>query len=104
MKKNEIVILSLKLLGIYITVQGLSSIGSFFRMNELRGLSDWSMYFGLIIYLGSGLILIFKSKKLSKYMLPHDDSMVEKFEISETFQKAALRVIGLYEQWGQVCP
>ena len=96
MKKYEIVILSLKLLGIYITVLGLSSIGASLRMNEFRGIADWSMYFGFIIYLCSGLILIFKAEKLSEYMLPHDDSIIEKFEISESFQKAALRVIGLY--------
>ena len=96
MKKHEIVILSLKLLGIYITVQGLSSIGASFGMNDFRGIANWSMYIGFIIYLSSGLVLIFKAEKLSGYILPNDDTFVEKIAISETFQKAALRVIGLY--------
>jgi hypothetical protein len=96
MKKNEIVILSLKLLGIYITAQGLSSFAATFGMNGFHGIDNWSLYFGFVIYLLSGLILIFKAGTISGFILPRDNSNVEKFEMPETFQKSALRIIGLY--------
>lgn len=96
MKKNEIVTIVLKILGIYIFVLGLSSIATSTGMNGLSGFSNWSLYFGTIIYFISGLILIFKGEIISKLLFRSDENVVEKFEISENFQKGALRVIGIY--------
>ena len=96
MKKNEIVAIALKILGIYIFVIGLSSIATSTGMNGLSGFGNWSLYLGTIIYLISGLILIFKGENISKRLFHSDENIVEKFEISENFQKGALRVIGIY--------
>ena len=96
MKKNEIVILALKLLGIYLTIQGLSAFTSTFGQNGFRGFDNWSLYFGFFIYLLSGLILFSKAKPLSSYILPIDEGSVDELKISEGFQKAALRIVGIY--------
>ena len=96
MKKNEIVILALKLLGIYITVQGLSAFASTFGQNGFRGIGSWSMYLGFFIYLLSGIILLLKAKSLSSHILPIDDETIDELKISEGFQKAALRIVGIY--------
>ena len=96
MRINEIVTIALKILGIYIFVLGLSSITSSAGINGLSGLSNWSLYLGTIIYLISGLILIFKGENISKLLFRSNESIVERFEISENFQKGALRVIGIY--------
>ena len=96
MKKNEIVILAVKLLGIFITVQGLSSFTSTFGQNGFHGIDSWSLYLGFLIYLLSGLILLFKAEVLSVHILPLDDSTVTKLNISENFQTAALRIVGIY--------
>ena len=79
MKKNEIVILSLKLLGIYITAQGLSSFAATFGRNGFHGIDNWSLYFGFVIYLLSGLILIFKAGTISGFILPRNNNIIEKF-------------------------
>lgn len=96
MKKNEIVILALKLLGIYITIQGLSAFASTFGQNGFRGIANWSLYLGFLIYLLSGVILISKAKPLSSHILPIDEGVVDELKISEGFQKSALRIVGIY--------
>jgi hypothetical protein len=96
MKKNEFVILSLKLLGIYITVLGLASIGSAFGMRGLSHMDSWGLYIGIIVYLVAGVILISKAGLISQYVLPIDNGIIDKFYISEPFQKAVLRIIGIY--------
>ena len=96
MNKNEIVTIALKVLGIYIFVLGLSSIASSIGMNSLSGFSNWTLYIGIFIYIISGLILIFKGENISKLLFRFDDKKIEKFDISEDFQKNALRVIGIY--------
>lgn len=96
MKKIEIVILALKLLGIFLTVMGLSAFASTFGQNGFRGIGNWSLYLGFFIYLLSGLILLLKAESLSKYILPIDDSAIVELKISENFQAAALRVAGIY--------
>ena len=96
MKKNEIVILALKLLGIFLTVSGLSAFASTFGQNGFRGVGNWSLYLGFFVYLLSGLIVLLKARSLSKYMLPFDDSVVTELKISENFQAAALRIAGVY--------
>ena len=96
MKKHDLVILSLKLLGIYITIQGISSISMSFGVNGFSGLDSWSLHFGVFVFLASGLCLIFKADTLSKYILPDDGSTIENLELSEGFQKAALRIMGVY--------
>ena len=96
MKKIEIVILALKLLGIYITVQGLSAFTSTFGQNGFRGIGNWSLYLGFFIYLLSGIFLLIKAKPLSGYILPIDKENVDELRISEGFQNAALRIVGIY--------
>ena len=96
MNKNEIVTIALKILGIYIFVLGLSSIVSSIGMNSLSGFSNWSLYFGIFIYIISGLILIFKGENISKLLFRFDNNLIEKVDIPESFQKGALRVIGIY--------
>jgi hypothetical protein len=96
MRKNEIVILALKLLGIYIFVQGIASFGTSMGINGISGFDNWSLYFGTLIFLISGLILIFKAENISKYMFHLGDDTVAKFDMSESFQKGALRIIGIY--------
>ena len=94
--KNEIVILAVKLLGIFITIQGLSSFSMTFGQNGFHGIDNWSLYLGVSIYLISGLILIFKAEVVSIHILPPDDTSVTELKISENFQTAALRVVGIY--------
>ena len=96
MKKNEIVTIVLKILGIHIFVLGLSSIATSTGINGLSGFGNWSLYLGTIINFISGLILIFKGENISILLFRSDENVVEKFEISENFQKGALRVIGIY--------
>ena len=96
MKKNEIVILALKLLGIFITIQGLSAFASTFGQNGFRGIGNWSMYFGFFIYLLSGILLFFKARPLASHILPIDENTIDELKISEGFQKAALRIVGIY--------
>lgn len=96
MKKNEIVILCLKLLGIYITVQALSALGGLSWMNGWDWMNNFSLSVGYVIYLLAGLILVFMGRDISRCILPPDDDTVGEFEISETFQKAALRIMGVY--------
>ncbi len=96
MNKNEIVAIALKLLGIYIFVLGLASIGTSTGINGFTDLSNWSLYFGIIIYFASGVILIFKGDFISKLLFRPGEHVIERFEISETFQKCALRIIGIY--------
>jgi hypothetical protein len=96
MKKNEIVILAVKLLGIFITIQGLSSFTATFGQNGFHGIDNWSLYLGFLIYLLSGLILLFKAETLSAHILPLDESTVTELNISENFQTAALRIVGIY--------
>ncbi len=96
MKKNEIVILAVKLLGIYFTIQGLASISMTFGQNGFRGIGNWSLYIGVIVYFISGLILLLKADAISKHILPPDDSVVTQLNISENFQTAALRIVGIY--------
>lgn len=75
---------------------GLSSIASSIGINSLSGFSNWSLYFGIFIYIISGLILILKGENISKILFRFEDNSIEKFDISENFQKGALRVIGIY--------
>lgn len=96
MKKNDIVIIALKLLGIYLTVQGISSIGMSFGMNGLSGLDNWSLHFGVMVFLLSGPLLIFKANAISVLILPPDEIELEKFELTENSQKAILRIMGIY--------
>lgn len=96
MKKNEIIILSVKLLGIYLSVQGLSAFASSFGANGFRGIDNWSLYIGFLIYLFCGLVMIFKAKIISQHILPVDEGAIEELRISENFQKAALRLVGIY--------
>ena len=95
-KKNEIVILALKLLGIFITVQGLSAFASTFGQNGFHGIGNWSLYLGFFIYLLAGLILLFKAVAISKFILPIDNGAITELKISENFQAAALRIVGIY--------
>ena len=53
-------------------------------------------YFGTFIFLIFGLILIFKAENISKLLFHFTDEPVGKFDVSENFQKGALRVIGIY--------
>jgi hypothetical protein len=96
MKTNEIVILSLKLLGIYIFVQGLGSLGSSIGINGINGFGNWSMYLGSFIFLISGLILIFRAENISRLLFTFTDEPIRIFDVSENFQRGALRVIGIY--------
>lgn len=96
MKKNEIVILALKILGIYMFVQGLSTLGSSMGLGNFSNYAALSLYLGILIILSSGLIIFFKAVAISKYILPVDEEAVASFEISEDFQKAALRIFGIY--------
>ena len=98
MKRNEIVTIALKLLGIYILVLGLAAIATSTGVNGLSGFGNWSFYFGTLIYVISGLILIFKGDNISTLLFPpkEHEHIVEKFEISQNFQKGAFRVIGIY--------
>jgi hypothetical protein len=90
MKKNEIVILALKLLGIYITVQGLSAFASTFGQNGFRGIGNWSMYLGFFIYLLSGIILLLKAKSLSSNILSIDDETIDEYENIGRFPKGSV--------------
>jgi hypothetical protein len=96
MKKNEIVILAVKLLGLYFTIQGLASVSMTLGQNGFRGLDNWSLYVGVLVYFISGLILFLKAEAISKHILPSDDSVVTELNISENFQSAALRIVGIY--------
>lgn len=96
MNKNEVVTIALKILGIYILVLGLASIPTSTRINGLNGFDNWSLYFGTFIYLASGIVLIFKAESISKLIFRPREGAVEKFNVSENFQKGALRVIGIY--------
>jgi hypothetical protein len=65
-------------------------------LNGFSGFDNWSLYIGTLIYLVSGVVLIFKAKSISFLILRPDENVVEKFEISHDFQKGALRIIGIY--------
>ena len=95
MKKNEIVILTVKLLGLYFTVQGFASVLVTFGRSGFDGFESWNIHIALLIYFLSGLVLFTKASAISKYILPPDDSVVSKLEISENSQAAALRIIGI---------
>jgi len=79
MNKKEIVVVALKLLGIYIVVQGLSSIATFAPTTGFRAFANWSLYFGTFIFLALGLVIIFKANRISPLILKPDDDIVEKF-------------------------
>ena len=96
MKKNEIVVLAIKLLGIYMFIQGLATLGSSFGMGDFSKSSTLSLYFGVLIILFSGIILFLKAVAISKYILPDDENSISSIEISENFQAAVLRIIGIY--------
>jgi hypothetical protein len=96
MNKTEVVIIALKLLGIYILVLGLASIATSTGINGLSGFSNWSLYFGTFIYLASGFMLIYKGESISKLIFRPSEDIVERLEISQNFQKGALRIIGIY--------
>ena len=96
MKKNEIVILAVKLLGLYFTIQGFASVLMSFGQSGFDGFENWNLHIGILIYFISGLILFAKAPSISNYILPHDENFVTKLEISDNFQAAALRIIGIY--------
>ena len=62
MKKQEIVILALKLLGIYFFISGLASLGQSTFLKGIEDLSNFSIYSGSLVLLTSGLILFFGTK------------------------------------------
>jgi hypothetical protein len=95
MKKNEIVILAVKMLGLYFAIQGFASIMVSFGRSGIEGFEIWYFHLGIFIYFLAGLILFTKASAISKYILPHDDSIVSRIEISENFQTAALRIVGI---------
>jgi len=96
MNNNEIILIALKILGLYILVQGLASLASSTGINGLSGFDNWSLYLGTFIYLIAGLILIFKTESISKLIFSPSENVVQKFDVSVDFQKGALRVIGIY--------
>ncbi len=96
MKKNEIAILGSKLLGIYFIVSGLSGFPATIGMGDPEGIYDFSFILGLLIVITIGAILFLKADNISKFLLGSESSSIEKIEISERFQGAALRLIGIY--------
>ena len=96
MKKNEIVILAVKLLGLYFTINGLSSVSMAFGQNGFQGLANWGFYIGILVYFLSGILLFLKAEVVSKHILPSDGSVVTELNVSDNFQTAALRIVGIY--------
>ncbi len=76
MKKNEIVILALKLLGLYFTIQGFSSLLMSFGQSGFDGFENWNLHIGILIYFISGLILFVKAPAISNYILPPDENII----------------------------
>jgi len=79
MNNNEIILIALKILGLYILVQGLASLASSTGINSLSGFDNWSLYLGTFIYLIAGLILIFKTESISKLIFSPSENVVQKF-------------------------
>ncbi len=95
MKKKDFVILCLRLLGIFITVQGftlLPSIASMFM--PFGGLNLFSPF----VYLLCGIALLIYAPKLSKYIIELNDSDNNDLQISssETTARIAFIILGIY--------
>ena len=96
MKKNEIAILGSKLLGIYFIVNGLSGFPATIGMSGQEGIGNLSFILGLLILITIGAFLFIKAENISIFLLGSESGSIEKFEISEGFQGAALRLMGIY--------
>jgi hypothetical protein len=96
MNQKEIASVALKILGIYVLILGLSSISAPLGFPGIDGLNFLSFLVSTLTYILSGLILIFKAESISNILLRSDDQLLEKIDVSENFQKASLRVLGVY--------
>ncbi len=96
MKNNEIAILGSKLLGIYFIITGLSGFPTTLGMSGQDGIGNLNFILSLLILITTGLVLFIKAEKISHFLLGSESGSIEKIEISEGFQEAALRLIGIY--------
>ena len=98
MKKNNFVILCLRLMGIYFGVLGLTSLPTMTSMFLTS--SDRPIYFllGPSLYIICGIVLIFYAPRLSRFMI--DFSEVEEnglhITTSEKTTRIALLVLGIF--------
>ena len=95
MTKKEIIILALKLLGLYFIIQGLTSVSVTFGQNGYTGFDNWSLYIGVLLYFISGLILYFGSDLISEHILSSDEIVITELNISENLQAVIYRIVGV---------
>ena len=97
MKKNNFVVLCLRLMGIYFGVLGLTSVPTIISMFTS---SDGPIYFllGPALYILSGVILIFYAPKLSRFMIDFSEAEENGLHItaSEKTTRIALLVLGIF--------
>ena len=98
MKKNNFVILCLRLMGIYFGVSGLSSLPNMISIFYESSSSTNYFFISPVLFIVSGIVLIIYAPKLSHFMIEFSEAEENSFHItaSEKTTRIAFLVLGVF--------
>ena len=98
MKKQDFVVLCLRLLGIYFVVIGLGSLQNITSMFIESSYKELHFFIGPFIYIISGIVICLYAPRLCHFMVEFSEAEEENVQItaSEKTTRIALLILGVY--------
>ena len=98
MRKNEFVMLCLKIMGIYFLLMGLINLPHLIKNLAEPKFSSWDFFASPLLFLICGIILFYKAPSFTRFIINVDKENESEIEFSPTSNtiRIALQVVGFY--------